>query len=60
MLIGVRKPEILWNKFKVPAFKRGYKVFRKEKKEENEVMIYIFLEIRELVLMVIINFRFCL
>ena len=56
----VRKLEISWNKFKKLALKIIFKVFQEEKGGEKKVLICIFVKMRELVLMLMMNSGICL
>ena len=60
LLAGVRKPTILWNKFKGLALKGGPKVSQEEREREDKMLVYIYFKIKRLVLMLIINARICL
>ena len=39
LLAGIRKLAIAWDKLKGLVLKEGPKVFQKEKKEENELLV---------------------
>lgn len=58
-LARIRKPEISWNKFRRLALNKSSNIFQEEKKK-NEVLIYICLKTKELVLNLTINLEICL
>ena len=60
LLVRVKKPIIAWDKFQGLALRGGFKIFQKEKAEENEALIFIYFGIKKLVLILIINSRICL
>lgn len=59
-LTEIKKPEILYDKFKRSAFKRGQKFLQEKKEREKELLIFIYFETRELVFMLIMNLGICL
>ena len=60
LLAKVRKPAVLWDKFKGLPLKRSPKVFQKERERENQILVCIYFRIRERVFMLIINSGICL
>lgn len=57
LLAGVKKPAIVWDKFKLLALRRCCKVLQKEKEGENDMLICIYFGIKGLVLILIMNSR---
>lgn len=60
LLVRASKLATPWDKFKGLAWKRGFKFSQEEKKEENEILLYICFAIGRLVLILIINSEICL
>ena len=56
-LAKVKKPKILLNKFNGLNLRRNFKIAQKEKKDKNGVLVYIYFETRELVVIWIINLK---
>lgn len=55
MLVRTRKPKIPWDQFKQLTIKDSQKIFHEKKKSENNILIYIYFEIKTLILILIIN-----
>lgn len=46
----IKRLEIYWDRFKRLISSEGRKISQKKKKRDNEILVYIYFEIRELVL----------